>query len=441
MTVTRNTHGSPGEPDEPIVTPTAEENARPMIGRRDWLRVGLAMFAIGYGANLFAPMLEVYRDLNGTGQSSVTAMFGIYAAGLVPALLIFGPISDRRGRRTVLRPAMLVSALGTVILASASVGPEWLLFPGRFVVGASVGMAMACGAAWIKQLSVDQPAAGPRRATIAVSAGFGGGPFIAGLVAEFLPGPKLVPYLVFLGVLAVVIPIMWTTPETQFRSSDSAGAAAARRGPLIPKVALTGTFLWAVAAWAPWVFGTVTVSFVTLPVYVAQDIGMKTAYIGALAGVAMIAGMLIQPTAARVAAKGMLPLSVLALGIACTGMILGALTVLLDSPMMVFPAAIVLGASYGIMMVAGLREVEAIARPDELGALIGVFYALSYIGFFVPFTLSLVAPLVGRLTGLGGEWGIILCLLFGAVVCVASMLPVGRAAEKGLALARRKGRE
>ena len=57
MTVTRNTHGSPGEPDEPIVTPTAEENARPMIGRRDWLRVGLAMFAIGYGANLFAPML------------------------------------------------------------------------------------------------------------------------------------------------------------------------------------------------------------------------------------------------------------------------------------------------------------------------------------------------------------------------------------------------
>ena len=437
MTVTRNTHGSPGEPHEPIVTPTAEENARPMIGPRDWLRVGLAMFAIGYGANLFAPMLEVYRDLNGTGQSSVTAMFGIYAAGLVPALLIFGPISDRRGRRAVLRPAMLVSAIGTVILACASFGPEWLLFPGRFVVGASVGMAMACGAAWIKQLSVDKPTAGPRRATVAVSAGFGGGPFVAGLVAEFLPGPKLLPYLVFLCVLAVVIPIMWTTPETQFR----AAAATARRGPLIPKVALTGTFLWAVAAWAPWVFGTVTVSFVTLPVYVAQGVGMKTAYIGALAGVAMIAGMLIQPTAARVAAKGMLPLSVLALGIACTGMLLAAATVWLDSAAMVFPAAIVLGASYGIMMVAGLREVEAIARPDELGALIGVFYALSYIGFFVPFTLSIVAPWVGRATGLGGTWGIILCLLFGAAVCVASMVPVSRAAERGLALARRKDRQ
>ena len=410
------------------VTPNTPD--RPEIGRRDWIRIGLAMFAIGYGANLFAPMLEVYRSMNGTGQSSVTAMFGVYAAGLVPALIIFGPISDRRGRRTVLRPAMIVSAIGTVVLALGATGMEWVLFPGRFIVGVSVGMAMACGAAWIKQLSVDKPTAGPRRATIAVSAGFGGGPFVAGLVAEFLPGPQLLPYLVFLGVLAVITPIMWNTPETQF----AATATAARRGPLIPKIALTGKFLWAVAAWAPWIFGTVTVSFVTLPVYVADGLGWKIAYIGALAGVAMIAGMLIQPTAARLAQGGMLPLSVVGLGTACAGMLLAALTVWLDSPMMVFPSAVVLGASYGIMMVAGLREVEMIARPDELGALIGVFYALSYIGFFVPFTLSIMAPLVGGLSGLGDQWGIILCLLFGAVVCVASIVPVARAAERGLEL-------
>ena len=189
------------------------------------------------------------------------------------------------------------------------------------------------------------------------------------------------------------------------------------------------------AAWAPWVFGTVTVSFVTLPIYVAQDIDMKIAYIGVLAGVAMISGMLIQPAAARVAEKGVLPLSVMALGIACAGMLAAAATVWLDNAALVFPSALILGSSYGIMMVAGLREVEAIARPDELGAMIGVFYALSYIGFFVPFILSLVAPLVGRITGLGDVAGIILCLLFGAVVCVASMAPVARAAEAGLKLA------
>ncbi len=442
MNVTRNTHGSPGEPDEPTppraaAPPPADSTAtstaadRPAFGHRDWLRVALAMFAIGFGANLFAPMLEVYRELNGTGQSSVTAMFGIYAAGLVPALLIFGPISDRRGRRAVLRPAMLVSATGTVILASASFGPEWLLFPGRFIVGASVGMAMASGAAWIKQLSADKPSAGPRRATVAVSAGFGGGPLVAGLVAQFAPEPKLVPYLVFLCVLAAATPVMWSTPETQFPSDG----AAARRGPLIPKTALTGTFLWAVAAWAPWVFGTVTVSFVTLPIYVAQDVDMKIAYIGVLAGVAMISGLFIQPAATRVAEKGMLPMSVMALGIACAGMLAAAATVWLDNAALVFPSALILGSSYGIMMVAGLREVEVIARPDELGAMIGVFYALSYIGFFVPFILSLVAPLVGRITGLGDVGGIILCLLFGAVVCVASMVPVARAAEAGLKLA------
>lgn len=441
MTVTPNTSrdAKAGIPPptapatEPAPRPAEGKSPAPDIGRRDWIRVGLAMFAIGFGANLFAPMLEVYRELNGTSQSSVTAMFGVYAAGLVPALIIFGPISDRRGRRTVLRPAMIVSAIGTIILALGAIGPEWVLYPGRFVVGTSVGMAMACGAAWIKQLSVDRPTAGPRRATVAVSAGFGGGPFIAGLVAQFAPGPKITPYLVFLAVLLVITPIMWTTPETQFATH----AKAARRGPLIPKVALTGKFLWAVAAWAPWIFGTVTVSFVALPVYVAADLEWKMAYIGALAGVAMIAGMLIQPAAARLAKGGMLPLSVVGLGTACAGMLVAASTVWLDSAMMVFPAALVLGASYGIMMVAGLREVEMIARPEELGALIGVFYALSYIGFFVPFTLSIVAPFVGDATGLGGEWGIILCLLFGAVVCIASIVPVARAAERGLDIAER----
>ena len=67
------------------------EHTRPPESAGGLIRIGLAMFAIGYGADLFAPMLEVYRSMNGTG-SSVTAMFGVYAAGLVPALIIFGPI-------------------------------------------------------------------------------------------------------------------------------------------------------------------------------------------------------------------------------------------------------------------------------------------------------------------------------------------------------------
>lgn len=71
----------------------------------EWMRIALAMFVIGFGANLFAPMLQVYRALVGTSHSAVTGMLGVYALGLVPALLYFGPFSDRQGRSVVLRLA------------------------------------------------------------------------------------------------------------------------------------------------------------------------------------------------------------------------------------------------------------------------------------------------------------------------------------------------
>ena len=377
------------------------------------------MFVIGFGANLFAPMLQVYRQFDGMSNSSVTFMFAVYAAGLVPALITFGPLSDRYGRRTILRPAMLLSAAGSIVLTFGVTGIETILFIGRWIAGFAVGMAMASGAAWIKQLSAlgkdAKPAAGPRRATIAVSAGFGGGPFVSGAVTQFLPYEHILPYLIHLGLVALVLPWMWTAPETQPRQPHQ----VVTKQPLVPKAALSGRFLWAVAAWAPWVFGTVSVAFATLPTQVPAAWPMF--FIGAISLVALGTGVAIQPAAAKFLERRTpqwLPLSVLGLGSACAGMLVSAAAVHFQALWLAFGAAVFLGAAYGVMMVAGLSEVELLANKNDLGALIGVFYALTYIGFFVPFTLSLIAPVVGMIP----------CLLFGAVVCVASMVPVARVA-------------
>lgn len=385
-----------------------------------WIRVGFAMFAIGFGANLFAPMLQVYRTHSGLSHSSVTAMLGIYALGLVPALLYFGPLSDHVGRRVVLRPALVLSALGSVILAWA-VGSESVLFLGRFIAGLAVGMAMASGAAWIKQLSTDNPAAGPRRATVAVSAGFGIGPLCAGLIAEFLPHPEVLPYLVHIGLVAIILPLIWTVTETQPRATGPRPERV-----WIPAQAKTKRFFWAVAAWAPWVFGTVTVAFASLPPFAHAT--YPTAFIGLAAATALLSGVNIQPFAARL--RTTRPLAITGLATACVGLLVAALTVYTANMWLVFPSAMLLGSSYGIMMVSGLKEVEDIAGNSNLGALIGIFYALTYIGFFVPFVLSYTAPLIARITGATEETGFILCLLFGALVCVASMVPVARVAQK-----------
>jgi MFS family permease len=59
----------------------------------------------------------------------------------------------------------------------ADPGIGWL-FAGRLVAGAASGAAFSSGAAWIKELS--GTGSGARRVTVAMTAGFGLGPLLAG---------------------------------------------------------------------------------------------------------------------------------------------------------------------------------------------------------------------------------------------------------------------
>lgn len=58
-------------------------------------------------------------------------------------------------------------------------------------------------------------------------------------------------------------------------------------------------------------------------------------------------------------------------------------------------AALLLGCGYGVCLVVGLREVERLAAADELGALVAVYYSLTYLGLVIPYALALAAPKIG----------------------------------------------
>lgn len=63
-----------------------------------------------------------------------------------------------------------------------------------------------------------------------------------------------------------------------------------------------------------------------------------------------------------------------------------------DSLILGVCASVVLGAGFGIGLVSGLLEVQRIAPADELAKLIGVFYAVAYIGFAAPTVLAALTP-------------------------------------------------
>jgi MFS family permease len=383
-----------------------------------WVRIALGMFAVSYGANLFAPLLPVMREMHGLGQAPVNFILAVYVLGLIPALMVGGPLSDRRGRRSVVRPALLFSATGTVVTLAAHLGVDatWgpvLLCVGRMLTGIAVGLVLAAGASWLKEVTAvtdGNDGAAARRATAATSAGFGVGPLVSGPVAEWLPGPDTTPLIIHLVMILVLTPLVWVTPEAGRRTASRLQ---------FPPSARTPRFLFTVALWAPWAFGLATTSFAVLPPLVTSDVSAPVAYTGLIAGVAMLTGTVVQPWAGRLPTGAPVSPPLYALGTAVIGMGAAVIVVTTHAVWFLVPTAMILGTAYGIMMVSGLREVQRIAAPEELGSLTAVFYALTYLGFFMPFAIALIAPLVGYVT----------VFLVGAAVCVISAVAVAVASR------------
>ena len=84
--------------------------------------------------------------------------------------------------------------------------------------------------------------------------------------------------------------------------------------------------------------------------------------------------------------------------VCAAGLVLGAYAVQVGSLWLLAPCAAVLGCAYGLCLVSGLIEVGRLARPEAVGSLTAVYYALAYLGLTTPYLLTLAAPLAGYRT-------------------------------------------
>jgi MFS family permease len=328
----------------------------------------------------------MYRAELGVSAATVQAVFAMYVVGLVPGLLLGGPVSDRYGRRPVVLAALAASAAASLLLLAGGHGVGWL-FAGRLVAGFASGAGFSAGAAWIRELSAGAGAEhGPRRATVAMTAGFGLGPLVAGVLAQWAPARTVLPYLPHLLLALAALPLVRRTPETR----TPAGDARLR----IPDMS-SRRFRTVVAPLAPWVFGVVAVGIAYLPGLVAPRLGEYVllystliTLLGAAAGIAVV------PVARRVARGGGRRLLGTALGTVVAGLLVAALAAATTDPLLVVASVLVLGAAYGCCQVCGLAEVQRIARPGQLAGLTAAYQAISYLGLAAAVPLAAVDHVV-----------------------------------------------
>ncbi|HTU76049.1 MAG TPA: MFS transporter [Trebonia sp.] len=350
-----------------------------------WLKVALVMFAVGWGANQFSPMLIVYRHELGLGAGAIAGLFVIYAVTLVPGLLIGGPLSDRLGRRAVVLPFAALSPVATLLVVAGS-RDLWVIGAGRALAGLCSGMVFGPATAWVRDLS-EGDGLSARRAALALSAGFCLGPVVAALLAQWAPAPLVIPYLPHLALGTVAFAVGWTAPDARLKRRPAAG----RSWPPAPVRARQ--FWLRVAPPAPLVFGTVSIAIVVLPEEVTSARSLSAAYAGAMTALAFVPGIGIQRLARRLVPETGVIIGTAA---AAAGAVAGAFAVASGSRLLAGLAAILLGMAYGLCLVCGLRQSERLSDDHDRGAVVACYYVLAYLGFCAPYAVTGLNALAGQ---------------------------------------------
>jgi hypothetical protein len=366
-----------------------------------WKRAVFALFTVAAGTNVPTPLLLVYQERLDLSAEVLTALFGCYAAGLVPALLVAGQLSDRLGRRRVAIPGIVLSGLASLAFAFAG-DSLTLLFTARFLQGVVSGVVFSVGSAWVGELSkASGEGAGGRRAAFAMTAGFALGPLTSGLLGEFGPAPTVLPYLVHAVLVAVGLALALGLPETvDLHARARAGAGGDPAVPLIRPGDgwLVATVLAPVAV-CVYAFPSSVINAV--PLLVDLPYG-GVAVTGVLAGVTLGAGTLVAGLQRRLGRWTAVVATVLgaagyaaAAAFASTGWL----------PWLVL-AAPLLGSGGGLCLAAGLTLTARLAAPSRLGALTALFLAIAYIGFAVPFVMAVAARATSATVPLAAAAGI-----------------------------------
>ena len=340
------------------------------------------LLATGWAANHFAGLMPAISDHQHLGRSTLDALFGIYAVGLLPGLLVGGRVSDLLGRQPVTWVGSVATLLGTIaMLASQHPG---VLFVGRLVVGLGVGLVVSACTAWASDL---RGTAGAAVAGAVLTAGFAVGPFASGVIASGGTSGVWVSFLIA-AVLLVVAGLVAVLAAQ--RTTASAPPAVTEPGRSLPAGQGTRRALsWALPM-APWVFASATLAFITIPTRIHTGLAAPLAA-GTAALIANGVSGIIQLIARgrrwgpRAGTVGAL---LAALGYAVTAAAPTPIPLGLGLLLLV-----ALGSASGLLLREGLIDLEAAAPQHLRGALTGAFYTVSYIGFGLPMLLSAIGSM------------------------------------------------
>ena len=357
---------------------------------RRMLTVWLAWLVLMAGANLATPLYAVYAKEFGFSPLVLTAIFATYAIVLVPALVLFGRMSDRFGRRPVVAVGLVTACLGLALFAAAG-GTAWL-FAARATQGLAVGMIS--GAATPALVEFDPRGSRRRAALFAGLAQAGGsalGPLVAGVLAEWAPDPLRLCYLATLGATVAAAVFVLRLPEQR----EDRGEPWRPQWPRVPQEIRLPFFRVGLTAGAVWAAMALFLSIV--PSYSERLLATKNlALVAAVAALALLASGVAQAVLERLAGSARRDQT-----LGCVLVALGLGGVVAAAPAgsvtLLVAGSIVAGVGHGVAFLTAQQELNELAPEERRGEVTAAFIACIY---FLVASFVIAAGLLGSLFSL-----------------------------------------
>ena len=390
------------------MTPTAatailRDPARLSRGAALWLYASILVTYLA-ASTAPSPLYALYREAWGFSALTLTLVFASYAFALLAALLVFGALSDHRGRREVIIGSMMLEFASLLVFRHAS-SVEWLVVA-RLVQGAATGVATSALSAGI--LDIDRQR-GSLLNSVSPLVGMGFGALGTGALAQFAPAPTRLVFDVLLAILALQTLAAFRLPETV---SKRAGALASMK-PQLAVPARAWPTLWRVlpvntAQWALGGFYSSLGPSLARVVTGGHSPLLGGGVVAALVLSGAVAVLLVRTRAARFALTAGTWALVIGVSVSLAGVQSHAIAVF-------FAGSIISGLGFGAAFNGTLRTLVPLAEAHERAGLMSTFYVLSYLAFSVP---ALAAGLLAGHVGLQAA-----SLLYGTLLvamgCVA----------------------
>ena len=335
------------------------------------------------GTALASPLYPLYQAQWNLLPSHITGIYVAYMGGALASLLFLGRLSDRFGFLPVLRVGLVLMTVGVLVSALAWNVASFVV--SRVLIGVASGLVTTSASMGLTQLN---RSTNLMRASAMTSffmvLGFGLGPLVGGLIAQWVPKPLVSAYVpsVVLGVLAIYALF-------QVRVAAPAKAAAMPAMSVrdllphitLPLPAVRRPFLIACLG-AFSVFGIFGLYASLAPSFMAQMVPWSGPAVSGLS-IAMILFMsagfqwLARPLHTKTCA-------VLGLGLLAACNLLLMATTWTGWPALFVFSVVTTAGGHGLMNLAGIAIVNKVAQPDQRSGLLSTYLVVGYLGTIVP---------------------------------------------------------